>query len=444
GGATPVGIVGVGAGVPHFIGNRGAVAMIVIAVGHRGSAAQAGRGIMDHYNLMPSVVFHEGTVGSARAAGTAVRDRPDALQIVVGIFLAGIPAIDRVVFPNKPAVAVVTEELLSGAGQPMVGHLVIPVRIVAKYFIAAFRVIYSADTAARIARVSRGKAAFVPMAEEPVVKAVWDPAVVLRIRSAGIYPIENLVGAIGGDMMDFGGQAAAVSVLPGASVKGGNDRFGLDPASIPDLVGLALEPVLPIERKVCRQRILIGEIRQLDQLVAQVFAGALVTGGIAKIKHPPAVDPVGFHSRPAVAVDGETGDGLPRFPALFLGNGLSQRGKIVSVKIAGRTFGARRRAVGVENLCHCSGVARVVGILQDRITGLMNAGIISEVKTVIVLGVGAFRITHSGQDRPTRATARRASPAAIAIANRVIGIIDGLGASWAAALDGSDYATRPI
>ena len=45
--------------------------MIVIAVGHRGSAAQAGRGIMDHYNLMPSVVFHEGTVGSARAAGTA-------------------------------------------------------------------------------------------------------------------------------------------------------------------------------------------------------------------------------------------------------------------------------------------------------------------------------------------------------------------------------------
>src|SRR5204862_475694 len=104
--------------------------------------------------------------------------------------------------------------------------------------------------AARVAPVSRDEPAFVAVAEKPVVKPVRNPCVVLRVGRTGIYPVEELVGAVSADVVDFTRQSAAVSVLPGSRIKRGNDRVCLDSAPIPNLVGLALQPILAFKRKV--------------------------------------------------------------------------------------------------------------------------------------------------------------------------------------------------
>src|SRR5947208_3300253 len=133
-----------------------------------------------------------------------------------------------------------------------------------------------------------------------MVEPIRDLAEILGVGGFRVHSVENLVAAICRNVMNLSRLSAQVG--------GSHDCVCFDPAAIPDLMRLALLPVLAFKGQVGRQRILISEIDQLDQLISQLFAASLVTSRMPEVIHAPAAEPAGFHPRAPETIERETGD----------------------------------------------------------------------------------------------------------------------------------------
>src|SRR5437588_4903346 len=99
-----------------------------------------------------------------------------------------------------------------------------------------------------------------------------NPRRVASLGAAGMNPIVNAIGSIGGHMMDFPRQTAVVP--------SGYHQLILNPATIPDLAWVAVEEVLKLERYAARRTII--EIRDLRQLKAKAVVVSLLALRAAK------------------------------------------------------------------------------------------------------------------------------------------------------------------